>query len=131
MDDMKNTSLYDQWRAMDDRRLVSKPVSVRLPVHVLARVNSIAEIFPTKTRTDILTDLLKAGLDAFEESLPPVAYEYEPTEVEDELFVCDPVGVTADYKMNANKHYQVLEQELGNNEPDRLFELSSKRYTEK
>lgn len=125
---MQNTRLYDQWRAMDDRRLANKPISVRLPVHVLARINAIADIFPTKTRTDLLTDLLKAGLEAFENSMPPVHYSAEPYEVEPGLVLSLPVGPTAEYQQNSNKHYHQLEQDLGNSNPADLFEITSKEF---
>lgn len=60
---MNCINLYDQWRTMNDNRLASKPISIRLPVHVLARINAISELFPSKIRTDILTDLIKTGLE--------------------------------------------------------------------
>lgn len=128
---MKDTKLYDQWRAMDDRRLASKPISIRLPVHVLARINAIAAMFPTKTRTDIMADLLKVGLDAFEESLPPLYYSDQPFEVEPGLVLVEPVGVNADYRRHANHNYQLLEAELGNPKPADLFELFSKEWKDR
>lgn len=128
MDDMKNTKLYDQWRAMDDRRLASKPISLRLPVHVLARINAIAAMFPTKTRSEIMTDLLKVGLDSFEESLPPVHYADDPFEVEPGYIVVSPTGPTADYQKTANYHYEQLEKELGNNSITELFDISCKEW---
>lgn len=127
---MENTKLYDQWRAMDDRRLASKPVSVRLSVHVLARINAISDMFPNKTRTDIMTDLLKVGLEAFEGSLPPLQYSDEPISDEDEpgqAFV-EPVGANADYRKKANEHYRQLEKELGNKKLANLFDVSWKKW---
>ena len=124
---MKSTSLYDQWRAMDDARLSSKPVSIRLPVHVLARVNAISGMFPSKTRTDILTDLIKTGLESFESSLPPLYFSEEAIEVEPNFYVHLPVGVNAEYQNKANDQYCELEKELGNNRPQNLFSLESKK----
>lgn len=124
---MNNTNLYDQWRAMDDNRLASKPISIRLPVHVLARINAISELFPSKTRTDIMTDLIKAGLESFEKSLPPVYYANEAVEVEKDLSVYPAVGANAEYQYKANAQYSELEKELGNNDPQKLFSISSKK----
>lgn len=124
---MKTSSLYDQWRAMDDRRLSSKPVSVRLPVHVMARLNAIADLFPTKTRTDILTDLLKVGLASFEDSLPPLAYSSDTEEIEPGLVVVSPRGETAEYRKSANRHYAQLENELGNMHPQTLLDVPFKK----
>lgn len=125
---MKNTKLYDQWRAMDDRRLASKPISLRLPVHVLARINAIAGMFPTKTRSEIMIDLLKAGLESFEDSMPPVYYDDEPFEVEPGHIVVSPVGPTAEYQKTANYHYEQLEAELGNKNITQLFDISCKEW---
>ncbi len=127
---METTKLYDQWRAMDDRRLANKAVSVRLPVHILARINAISDMFPTKTRTDIMTDLLKVGLEAFEGSLPPLQYSDEPVTDADEsgqAFV-EPVGVNADYRKKANEHYRQLEKELGTHKPANLFDVPWKAW---
>ena len=124
---MENTSLYDQWRTMDDRRLGNKPVSVRLPVHILARINAISDMFPNKTRTDIMTDLLEVGLEAFEKSLPPLQYSDEPTPDDGELLV-EPIGANADYRKKANEHYRQLEKELGNEQPAGLFDVSWKTW---
>lgn len=125
---MKSKKLYDQWRSMDDRRLAQRPISNRLPVHILARVNAITEMFPAKTRTDIMTDLLKTGLDAFEDSLPPLSYSDELFDNGEGIILVEPVGVNADYQAKANKHYRQLELELGNEKPSDLFDLSCKRY---
>lgn len=125
---METTKLYDQWRAMDDRRLANKAVSVRLPVHILARINAIGDLFPTKTRTDILTDLLKVGLEAFEGSLPSLQYSDIPVEFEPGQAAVEPIGVNADYRKKANKHYRQLEKELGANKPEDLFDVSCRTW---
>ncbi len=125
---MADKKLYALWRSNHDRRFVQRPVSMRLPVHVMARVNAINDLFPTKTRTEIMTDLLKVGLEAFEESLPPLAYSDEPVEIdENNTMAYAPAGVNADYRENANTHYRKLESELGNKKPPFLFDLSYKR----
>lgn len=45
--------LIELWAAPDSSRLAAKQVSVRLPVHVMARIRALEDMFPTRTRTDI------------------------------------------------------------------------------
>ena len=71
---MKNEALtlYEQWTSLDDRVLMKNPVSFRLPVHIMARLNAMADVFPARSRTDVMVDLLKEALAHFEEKVLPV-----------------------------------------------------------
>jgi hypothetical protein len=122
------SDLFQLWGARDDRRLSPKPVSVRLPVHVQARLFALEEMYPTKSRTDLITDLLKAGLEVFEKSMPPIGYEIEthidPDEPDRAFKI--PSGIAHDYQAKANKQFKRLEAELGNNKAAQLFDTSAK-----
>ena len=59
---MKTTNLYEKWRATQNQPHGSQVVCFRLPVHVLARVDAVGSMFPAKTRTKILIDLIEEGL---------------------------------------------------------------------
>ena len=70
---MDPKDLAREWVGPDRRRLTSKQISIRLPMHVMAKVQALAMMFPGKTRTDYVADLLTAALDRFAEGLPSEA----------------------------------------------------------
>jgi len=111
---MEKSKLHEQWGARDDRRLASKTISSRLPVHILARIMSICDLYPNRTRSDIINDLLNAGLSVFENELPASSFKCPPEEFMEDSSIF-PFGAKTSYRKNANKHYRELEAELGNN----------------
>jgi hypothetical protein len=117
---MNKPKLYEQWGARDDRRLSNKTISSRLPVHVLARIMAICDLYPSRTRSEIINDLLKAGLEVFESELPKSSYHADPEEIEADANLL-PSGTKTQYRQNANAHYQALESELGNDKAAGLF----------
>jgi hypothetical protein len=118
---MKARELGTIWSRPDNSRLVPKQVSIRLPVHVMARLRALEEIFPTRTRSELIGDLLSSALDEVVWGLPKVKGRPlgpEPGENE-EWFEVE--GVAAQYRTKANKHFAAIEKELGNKDPDPLF----------
>jgi len=71
---MNKPNLYQEWSAVEppykDSDLAKKTFSYRFPVHIAARLAAIEEMFPNKTRTEVILGILKLGLAQFEESLP-------------------------------------------------------------
>ncbi len=67
---MKTTDLHSIWDAPDHSRLTSKQYTVRLPIRVAAQLAALGEMYPRKTMTDLIGDLLAAGLDQLAEDLP-------------------------------------------------------------
>ena len=69
------------WTAPDNTRLTPKQMSIRLPLHVAAKISALSEMFPKKTKTEIIGDLLAAALDQVEGGLSNKPYseeEHEP-----------------------------------------------------
>lgn len=116
---MKTPDLLKVWGAFDNKRLCAKQFSIRLPVHVAARINALCDMYPSKTRSDIINDLLATSLDQIEESL----HEYktgETVEIEgQEIEVL--AGPKRDFRSAANQYYIELEKELGNPNPKALY----------
>jgi hypothetical protein len=87
--------------------LTPKQISIRLPLHVAAKINAINEMFPMKTKTQIIGDLLASALSQFTEGL-----SNEPTE--DEVGKdsrIDYCGQRGWYEQLLQKHLAELEQE--------------------
>lgn len=117
---MKPAELHKLWGAPDNSRLTAKQQSFRLPVHVAAKIQALCDLFPAKTRTEIVGDLLSAALDEAIAHLPATAgvpRGQDPVRGE----YCDEAGLIAEFRRHANKHYRDLEKELGNKEPPDLY----------
>ncbi len=130
---MENLNLYNLWQAAEynDNNLAKSPLSIRLPTHIVARITAISRLFPNKKRTEVIIDILKAGLIAFEKSLPkPDFYEWKD-EKEEELFdrgeepknYYPPRGVLIDYYNHANNEYVELEKQRGDKDAKPVFKV--------
>ena len=119
---MKNSELIKVWALPDNSRVTSKQLSFRLPVHVAAKVSALCDIFPNKTRTEIIGDLLTSALEGVEYSFP--GRKGEPFGMDDDqgmpLYL--DVGKGKTFRDLANKYYKELETELGNEKPELLYD---------
>lgn len=116
---MKTNDLLKVWGAFDNKRLCAKQFSIRLPVHVAARISALCDMYPSKTKTDIISDLLASALDHIEETLPIYKCP-DPIDVDGEL-VYGNTGPKVDFHSRSNSHYKELEKELGNSDPKNLY----------
>ena len=127
---MKPSDLHSVWSMPDNTRLTAKQYSFRLPVHVAAKLAALCELYPNKTRTQIVADLLATAIESAAEGLPSVKGKLleritEPDEVFD---IFEEVGVQGRFKHAANRHYQDLERELGNEAPGLAYNLDYRRH---
>lgn len=130
---MKASNLHDAWASPDNTRLTPKQYSLRLPIHVAAKVAALCEMFPQKSRTQIISDLLTSALDELEQNLPmavgdSIAYDEERDERmianhlgEDYVPLFYLGGARGKFRRLANENFIELEKELGNEKPEPLF----------
>lgn len=131
---MKSSSLHDVWASPDNTRLTPKQYSFRLPIHVAAKIAALCEMYPQKSRTQIIADLLTFALDDLEQNLPmelgdPISGEDEHNErmlaeyeQRDYVPIFSVAGPRARFRWTSNRHFEMLEKELGNDKPGRLFD---------
>lgn len=118
---MEAKNLAGLWSAPDNTRLTAKQSSFRLPVHVAAKIAALCEMYPKKTKTQIVGDLLAAALAEVEKGLP--AYPGRAfTRDEDGRELFEATGPAERFRSLSNKHYAELETELGNETPDKLYD---------
>jgi len=139
---MRASNLHELWSSPDNSRLTTKQFSFRLPTHVAAKIAALCEIFPNKNRTQVVADLLSSALDELEKSLPEgLGEEVDPHMQE---MIDDEYGGRAEthyymgglrgrFRELANMNYAELEKDLGNEEPQRLYEyiMLSQSHIEK
>jgi len=119
---MKASDLVTVWSAPDNSRLTAKQYSFRLPVHVAAKLAALEVLYPTKSRTQLVGDLLAAAIAEVEKKLP--SHAGEPLgphpDTHEEMF--EEAGPMAKYRTLANKYYVDLEKDMGNENPGKLFD---------
>ncbi|MGO9930350.1 MAG: type 1 pili tip component [Steroidobacteraceae bacterium] len=69
---MKFKPLLDRWKKSAAPLMSAKEYAVRLPLDDAARLEALAELFPGQSIKDIVTDLLRAGLDEIAAAMPYV-----------------------------------------------------------
>lgn len=124
---MKPKDLHSVWSMPDNSRLTAKQYSFRLPVHVAAKLAALCELYPSKTRTQIVADLLATAIELASEGLPSTkGRQLDHVEADDGtlLDIFEDVGLAGRYKVLANKHFAELERELGNEEPGVAYEYN-------
>jgi len=117
---MKAKDLHKVWGAPDNSQLTAKQHSFRLPVHVAAKLNALSELFPNKTKTELVGDLLATAIEELQQSLPVTAGIQAGVDHERGDYF-EAGGVAAEFCMLANRHYLAYQKELGNKNPQPLY----------
>ncbi len=69
---MRVKDLLSEWTKKPTEQLTARKYSVRLPVWDAARIAALADLFPARTKTQIITDLISAAVDEIESAIPYV-----------------------------------------------------------
>lgn len=117
-----SANLYEQWTTLDDRQLAKNPVSIRLPIHVVARLSALGELFPTRTRSEFIIDMLKAGLQGLEDSMPVKDFPEFPSDEPPSAHH----ALGQEYRRMANQHYRKLVKDTGGKNLTNLFPMTEK-----
>lgn len=135
---MEPKDLIKVWDAPDHSRLMPKQISIRLPILVSAKLSALQEMYPSKSKTQIIVDLLATALDQLEEGLPSkrgVLLEEGPEETIDPeldnprrevavfrntMRVYEDAGLRGYFLRLTKKHLRDMEKELGVEEPMRI-----------
>lgn len=118
---MKPSNLPTIWAAPDNSRLTAKQFSFRLPVHVAAKIAALCEMYPNRSRTEIVGDLLSSALESVQAGFPSIKgrpFGIDP-DTNEQLF--EDVGPINDFIKLTNRHYVEFERELGNETPSPFF----------
>lgn len=117
---MKPGDLTKVWTAPDNSRLTPKQQSFRLPLHVAAKLDALCAIFPKKTKTEIVGDLLATAIDELERELPTIRGA-QINQDPDFGAVYAVHGQRVEFRNLANKLYRDLERSLGNKSAADLY----------
>ena len=117
---MKASDLAKVLGAPDNSRLTARQKSFRLPTHVAAKINALCDIYPSRSKTEIVGLLLAAALDEAIANLPASLGEAWGPGPDDEMYFYA-TGTAADFRRSANQHFRELEAELGNEKAPDLY----------
>lgn len=126
----KASELHSFWSLPDNSRLTSKQYSFRLPVHVAAKIAALCDMYPQKTRTEIVGDLLSTAIDDLVSGMPFIEGRALGQDPETGEEYCDDIGPRSQFWKLADKHYKEIEREMGIKNPSSLSEAMRKPKTE-
>lgn len=110
---METKHLLRTWTGPDNSRLMRNQTSMRLSIHVAAKVSALCELFPQRTKTQIINDLLSTALDELEPSLE----ENHPWESSEEGLENLPTQKT-NYRTLVEKYLKEIEATDGGGTPE-------------
>ena len=69
---MRVKELLQHWESEAREPRTAEEYAVRLPISAAARLRALAQMYPGRSETQLITDLLGAALDELEEAFPYV-----------------------------------------------------------
>ena len=117
---MKASDLVTVWSAADNSRLTAKQFSFRLPEHVAAKLAVLEAMYHTKSRTQLVGDLMSAAIADVEKAFPSVQGRSIGRDPDTNEEIFDEVGPYARYQSLAENYHREMEKELGNESPTKL-----------
>jgi hypothetical protein len=113
---VKIKELIKEWEKTASEESAPHKYTLKLPLSVAARISALAEMYPQRSKDEIVIDLLTTALDELLEAFP-----YEPGDSvtgTDEFGepIYEDVGLTPQFIELTHKYTQALEKELLNKE---------------
>lgn len=115
---MKIRDLVKIWEKDASGKMTERTFTVKLPLHDAARIMALAEMYPARTASQIITDLLGSALDELEEAFPYAKGETIIAEDEYSDPIYEDVGLTPVFFEKTQKFLRQLESESGNDPSD-------------
>lgn len=108
---MKVKQLIDTWEQTASEVRTVREYRVRLPVHDAAKLAALRDMYPGRSESDLITDLLSAALDDLEAAFPYVQGQRIIAEDEQGDPIYEDVGNTPRFRALSKKHLARLEQD--------------------
>jgi hypothetical protein len=113
---VKIKELIRSWESSATTPLAVQEYTVQLPIKYAARVEALVEMYPQRSRTQIVTDLLCSALDELESGLPYVRGDRVIAEDDHGDPVYEDVGPTPRFLELAQKYARELEPQTARDE---------------
>lgn len=108
---MKIKALASSWEKQAKAILTAEEFAFRLPLEDAAKINALAEMYPKRSRSEILGELISAALEELETSMPYLSGDkvIAHDEMGDPLY--EDVGPTPKFINLSKKHHNLLKQQ--------------------
>ncbi|TXS96521.1 type 1 pili tip component [Parahaliea maris] len=103
--------LVSLWAQEAGAEMAEERYSVQLPLADAARVEALAEMFPLRTREQLITELLSAALDDVVSHLPYIEGNKVIAHDEEGDPIYEDVGLTPRYLELTRQHAEKLKQQ--------------------
>lgn len=102
-----------------------KRYTVGLPIQIASRLEALCELYPDKTRAEVMADVLGVGLAHMERawSRSGSSPDSEPPDLGQSVYLL--TGPFADFRGLTLKHHSVMARELAKEEPERIHPLDA------
>ncbi len=112
---MNIKDLLQRWAQSGSGSVVCHEYAVRLPVHDAARIAALVEMYPLKSESEIIAELLSVALDEVEATFPYV--QGNRVIAEDDMGdpIYEDIGQTPRFLALAKKHAESLAKSGGGN----------------
>lgn len=108
----KFKELMRKWETSSKNCLTKHEYAVRLPIHDEARLEALNELYPNVSTEEIITDLISAGLDEMESSLPYIKGKRVIAEDDYGDPIFEDVGPSSTFQNSSRKHEEILHAEI-------------------
>lgn len=105
---MRVRDLLNNWQQATETEKKEHEFVVKLTRHETAKIAALAEMFPGRTPTDIVRDLLDAALQELEATMPYVPGDKVVAEDEQGDPIFEDVGPSPRFKELLSKHLDLL-----------------------
>lgn len=107
---MKFRQLLDTWAESSEPARTETAYAVHLPLDDAARIEALAELFPGRTREQIITDLLSAALRELQAAMPYVRGDQVISRDEQGDPIYGDAGLSPRFLALARKHRGALDR---------------------
>lgn len=97
-------NLIRQWQDTADGIIAAREYCVHLPLNDAARVAALAEMYPRRSETELLSELLTAALDELENAMPYIPGKLVVSEDEEGNPVYEDLGPTPHFLELSRKY---------------------------
>lgn len=111
---MKVKELLGLWEKTAKGDLTAEHYDIRLPVEDAAKLQALADLYPRRSVSDIITDLLSASLNEVESSLPYVRGQRVVARDEEGDPLYEDVGPTPRYLSLTHKYLSEIQSKNKN-----------------
>jgi len=105
---MKIKQLVSYWDKHAQGRLTAEPYMAKLSESHSKQLEQLAELYPMKTSSELLRDLVSAALDELETSFPYVQGEKVVAHDEDGFEIYEDIGMTPKFIEYSQRHMEKL-----------------------